>query len=129
MITIDLSKQHELDANRKAIQQISFSGNLNRNRNTTMFFIIEETKKSILDFSQGTDKVLWMLSSNLANTCSTNYFALIWYHYKMTQYNLLNVKLSDSQLDKLKSGIKNDTEATLKLSLNVASDSNDENNT
>ena len=58
MITIDLSKQHELDANRKAIQQISFSGNLNRNRNTTMFFIIEETKKSILDFSQGTDKVL-----------------------------------------------------------------------
>ena len=47
----------------------------------------------------------------------------------MTQYNLLNVKLSDSQLDKLKSGIKNDTEATLKLSLNVASDCNDENNT
>ena len=44
MITIDLSKQHELDANRKAIQQISFSGNLNRNRNTTMFFIIEEKK-------------------------------------------------------------------------------------
>ena len=58
MITIDLSKQQELDANRKAIQQISFSGNLNRNRNTTMFFIIEETKKSILDFSQGIDKVL-----------------------------------------------------------------------
>ena len=44
MITIDLSKQQELDANRKAIQQISFSGNLNRNRNTTMFFIIEEKK-------------------------------------------------------------------------------------
>ena len=33
----------------------------------------------------------------------------------MSQYNILNVKLSNSQLDKLKSGIKNGTEATLKL--------------
>ena len=46
----------------------------------------------------------------------------------MTQYNTLNVKLSNSQLDKLKFGIKNNTEATLKLSLNVAGDFNDENN-
>ena len=33
----------------------------------------------------------------------------------MTQYNTLNVKLSNSQLNKLKLGIKNDTEETLKL--------------
>ena len=46
----------------------------------------------------------------------------------MTQYNSLNVKLSNSQLNKLKSGINNRTEVTLKLSLNVFGDSNDENN-
>ena len=46
----------------------------------------------------------------------------------MTQYNNLNVKLSNSQLNKLKSVTKNDTEVTLKLSSNVADDSNDENN-
>ena len=46
----------------------------------------------------------------------------------MTQYNTLNVKLSNSQLNKLKSGIKNDTEVTLKISSNVVGDSNDENN-
>ena len=46
----------------------------------------------------------------------------------MTQYNILNVKLSNSQLNKLKSGINNGTEVTLKLSSNVVCDSNDENN-
>ena len=45
----------------------------------------------------------------------------------MTQYSTLNVKLSKSQLNKLKSGTKNDTEVTLKLSSNVVGDSNDEN--
>ena len=45
----------------------------------------------------------------------------------MTQYNTLNVTLSDSQLDKLKFGMKNGTEVTFKLSSNVADDSNDEN--
>ena len=46
----------------------------------------------------------------------------------MTQYNTLNIKLSKSQLNKLKSGIKNNTEVTLKISTNVVGDSNDENN-
>ena len=46
----------------------------------------------------------------------------------MTQYNTLNIKLSNSQLNKLKSGINNNTEVTLKISSNVAGDSNDENN-
>ena len=45
----------------------------------------------------------------------------------MTHYNILNVKLSNSQLIKVRSGIKNGTEVTLKLSLNVVSDSNDDN--
>ena len=46
----------------------------------------------------------------------------------MTQYNTLNVKLSNSRLNKLKCGIKNNTEVTLKISSNVIGDSNDENN-
>ena len=45
----------------------------------------------------------------------------------MTQYNTLNVKLSNSQLNKLKSGIKNGTEVILKISSNFVGDSNDEN--
>ena len=37
----------------------------------------------------------------------------------MTQYSSLNVKLSNSQLDKLKSAIKNETEVVLRLSSNM----------
>ena len=48
--------------------------------------------------------------------------------YKRTQYNSLNVKLSSSQLDKLKSGIKNETEVILRLSPNMIGDSNDKTN-
>ena len=46
----------------------------------------------------------------------------------MTQYNTLNVKLSNLELNKLNSGIKNNTEVTLKISSNVIGGSNDENN-
>ena len=60
MMTIDLSKQQELDADPKAIQQINFTGNLarQRNANTTLLFIIEEAKETILGFPKGTVKVL-----------------------------------------------------------------------
>ena len=43
----------------------------------------------------------------------------------MTQYNSVNVKLSNSQVSKLKSAIKNAAEVTLKLSSNRIDDSND----
>ena len=46
----------------------------------------------------------------------------------MTQYNTLNLKLSNLQINKLKSGTKNGTEVTLKISSIVVGDSNDENN-
>ena len=58
MIAIDLNKQQALDAGPRAIQQINFTANLERAGNTAMFFIIEEAKETILDFSQGTVKVL-----------------------------------------------------------------------
>ena len=43
----------------------------------------------------------------------------------MTQYNNLNVKLSNSQLDKLKSAIEDGTEEVLRLSTNMIGDSDD----
>ena len=46
----------------------------------------------------------------------------------MIHYNTLNVKLSNSQRNKLKCNIENDTEVTLKPLSNVAGVSNDENN-
>ena len=61
MISIDLRKQQVLDADLKAIQQISFTGqNLARNpvANTTIFLNTEEAKDTIFNFWQGTVKVL-----------------------------------------------------------------------
>ena len=46
----------------------------------------------------------------------------------MAQYNTLNLKLSNSAINKLKSETENGTEVTLKISSNVVCDSNDENN-
>ena len=46
----------------------------------------------------------------------------------MTQHNTLNVKISNSQLNKSKSGMKNNTEVTLELSSHVVGDSNEKNN-
>ena len=42
--------------------------------------------------------------------------------YKMTQYNSLNVKLSNSKLNKLKSAMKNETEVVFRLSSNIIGD-------
>ena len=47
---------------------------------------------------------------------------LIFYQCKMTQYNSLNIKLSNSQLNKLKSAIKNKPEVLLRLSSNMIGD-------
>ena len=57
MIAVDLSRQQALDADPRAIQQINFTGNLDRAGNTRIYFILEEAKKTILDFSKGTVKV------------------------------------------------------------------------
>ena len=101
-----------VDANPKSIQQINFTGNLDKAEGSKMFFIIEEAKGTILDYLNKTVKALWF------------YFVLIW--YKITQYNILNVKLSNSPLNKLRSAIKNGTEITLNLSSNFSGSSNDE---
>ena len=58
MIAIDLSKQQAADADARAIQQTNFMANLDREENATIFFITEEAKETVFEFSQGTVKVL-----------------------------------------------------------------------
>ena len=58
MIATDLSKQQALDADPRAIQQINFTANLDRDGNTRFYFILEEVKETIFEFLQGTVKVL-----------------------------------------------------------------------
>ena len=58
MIAVDLSKKQALDADPRAIQQIKFTSNLDRASNRRIFFIYDEAKETILDFSQGTINVL-----------------------------------------------------------------------
>ena len=63
MTAIDLSKQQALDADPKAVQKENFTGKLDRAGNTTLFFIIEESKETVWNFSKGTEKVLWIYFS------------------------------------------------------------------
>ena len=58
MTAVDLSKQQALDTDPRAIQQINFTANLDRAANTRVYFILEEAKETILDFSQGIVTVL-----------------------------------------------------------------------
>ena len=57
-IVVDLSKQHVLDADPKTIQQTNFTPNLDRPRNTRIFFILVEVKETAIVLSQGTVIVL-----------------------------------------------------------------------
>ena len=55
---VDLSKIQALDADPKAIQQISFTANMDRPENTRFYIILEEAKETVFEFSQGPVKVL-----------------------------------------------------------------------
>ena len=55
---MDLGKQLALDADSRAIQQINFTANLDRAGNTRIYFIFEEAKETVFDFSQRAVKVL-----------------------------------------------------------------------
>ena len=57
---VDSSKQHGLDVDPKAIQQIKFTANLDRAERTRFYLILEEAKETVFGFSKGTAKVLWM---------------------------------------------------------------------
>ena len=55
-----IRKQQALHAYPKAILHICFTGNLGQAGSTSMFFIIEEVKETVADFSQGTVIVLYI---------------------------------------------------------------------
>ena len=60
LIAADLSKQKALDADSKAIQQIVLTGRIKAAENTRViiYYILEQSKETILEFSKGTSKVL-----------------------------------------------------------------------
>ena len=64
MIAIDLSKLKALDADPRGIQQINFTSNLHRAGNTRIYFVLEEAKETILDFSRNCKSIVNMLYNN-----------------------------------------------------------------
>ena len=115
---IIIKKERKKKKKRKKTRKFNFSVNEARevNADTIMLFISEEAKESILDLSKRMVGVRKFV------------FALIQYQYKMTQYNTLNVKLSNSQLNNLELEIKDGIGITLNLSSNVVRGSYDETN-
>ena len=57
LIAVNLSKQKELDADPRAIQQIEFKYMLEGNNNLTFYWVLEKSKETILEFYKGTAKV------------------------------------------------------------------------
>ena len=61
LIAVDLSKQKALDADSRAIQQIVFTGKIKAaadNTRVIIYYILEQSKETILEFAKGTAKVL-----------------------------------------------------------------------
>ena len=102
MIESDLSKLKVLDVDLKAIYQIR---NLEQAREALMFFILEEVKETILDFQQENVNITYQYNHNM--------------NMEWLNITFFNVKLSNSQLNKWKSGIKQEVEVILKLSWNI----------
>ena len=60
LIAVDLSKQKALDTDSRAIQQIIFTGKIKAtvaNTRVVIFYVLEKSKETILEFSKGTTKV------------------------------------------------------------------------
>ena len=57
MIAIDLRKEQALDVDLRAIQQINFTENLDHAGEPRIYFVLEDAKEAVLDFSQGSAKV------------------------------------------------------------------------
>ena len=109
MIAIDVSKQHVLEADPKAIQQINFTANSVR-----VLYYWRDTRSNVLCY--------WRSTGNCSRIFTGNCQSFVNAKYKMTQYNSLNVKLSNSQLNKLKPEIENETKLVLRLSSNMIGD-------
>ena len=61
LIAADLSKQKALDADTRAIQRITFTGKIKAAADCTrviIYYVLEQSKETMLEFSKGTTKVL-----------------------------------------------------------------------
>ena len=61
LIAVDLSKQKALDADSRAIQQIIFTGKIKAteaNTRVIIYYILEKSKETMLEFAKGTTKIL-----------------------------------------------------------------------
>ena len=92
MIAKDFSKPQVLDADARATQQINFTANLDRAGNTIHY---RRSKRNCFGLFTRSRKSFVNAKRNLT-----------FHQYKMTQYNSLNEKLSNSQLYKLKVATK-----------------------
>ena len=99
MVATDLSKQKALEADPREIQPINFTTNLDREGNTTMFFIIEKAKGTVFEFSQGTVSFM-----------STRYSIYIYIDFP---HKLL---LTDRQVSNLRKSLANNSSFDIKLS-------------
>ena len=88
VVACDLSKQSVLDSDPRAVQEIEFIYKLDNGTNSQILRILEKEKQTILEFSKDTVKVLEAI-------------------YKMVEYNKINAKLSNLQLNKLEPAVQN----------------------
>ena len=108
LIAADLSKQKVLYSDSRVIQQMIFTGKIKATVASTrviIYYILEQSKETTLQFSKGTTKVLKIVY--------------------MVKYSNINVKLTDTQIkNPLKTAVKNKTGTTLRMSLKML-DGND----
>ena len=113
MIAVDLCKQQALDADPRTTQQINFAANLDRAGNTRTYFILEEAKETILDFAQGTVKVLRLSSNVIGNSDDETNFPhkllltgrqVANLRKSFANHTSTDIKLSKAQLTKMQKG-------------------------
>ena len=100
LIAVDLSRQKELDADPKSIQQIELVGQLKNSddavvasESTFVLTILEKIKETRLQFSQGSVTILQII----------------------TNYQEARVKVTNALLNKLKSAARNKTGTIIRL--------------
>ena len=98
----NLSKKNALDADLRAIQQIYFTGKVETD--AVIYYISEKPKETTLEFYKRTTKILWIAY--------------------VVEYSKVNVKLSDSQLNKLKTAVKNKTGTNLRTNIKISNENN-----
>ena len=99
LIAVDLSKQKELDDDPRAIRQIEFYGMLETN---SQVYCLRKIKRNCIRILQRSSK-----------SCNN-----------LVEYNTVNAKLSDSQLNKLKGAVKNKQGTTLRMNAKMFSANN-----